>query len=58
MEVELVAALLGQGDADEAAALARHEVDRGGRDVLGREAEVALVLAILVVDDDDERPFL
>ena len=36
------------------AALARHEVDRLGRHLLGREHEVALVLAVLVVHDDDE----
>src|SRR5690606_9750747 len=33
---------------------ARHEVDEVGRDDLGRRDEVALVLAVLVVDDDDE----
>ena len=32
----------------------RHEVDRLGRDELRGDREVALVLAILVVDDDDE----
>ena len=53
-EVELVAALLREGDADESAPFAGHEVDGFGRDVLGREAEVSLVLAILIVDDDDE----
>ena len=33
---------------------AGHEVDGCGCDELGRDREVALVLAILVVDDDDE----
>ena len=37
----------------EAARVRGHEVDRVRRDVLGRHHEVALVLAILVVDDDD-----
>ena len=55
-QLELVAALLGQREADQAAALARHEVDRLGRDLLGREDEVALVLPVLVVHDDDEPP--
>ena len=51
---ELVAPLLGQGQADQAPALARHEVDRLRRHLLGREHEVALVLPVLVVHDDDE----
>ena len=44
--------LLGEREADEAAPVLRHEVDRRGRHLLGREAEVALVLAILVVGED------
>ena len=44
--------LLGQRQADEAAPLARHEVDRLGRDQIGGHRQVALVLAILVVDED------
>ena len=36
------------------AAVGRHEVDRVGRHELRRDRQVALVLAILVVDDDDE----
>src|SRR5262249_27399015 len=39
-------------EADQAARVRRHEVDVLGRDELGREHEVALVLAILVVDQD------
>ena len=53
-QAELVAALLGQAEADEAARVRDHEVDRLGRGELGRDREVALVLAVLVVDDDDE----
>jgi hypothetical protein len=34
----------------------RHEVDRVRRHELRRDREVALVLAVLVVDDDDEPP--
>ena len=51
---ELVAALLGQAEADEPACVRDHEVDGLGRRELGRDREVALVLAVLVVDDDDE----
>src|ERR1039457_81615 len=58
VQIQLVAALLRQRDADEPAALAGHEVDRGRRDVLGREADGAFVLAILVVDDDHEAALL
>ena len=42
-----------EGDADQAPALLAHEVDRGRRHLLRRHDEVALVLAVLVVDDDD-----
>ena len=35
-----------------------HELDRLGRDLLGRRDEVPLVLAVLVVDDDDDPPLL
>ena len=44
------------GDADQAAAVAGHEVDGVGVDELGGQRQVALVLAVLVVDDDDEAP--
>ena len=40
-------------EADEAAPVRGHEVDGLGRDLLGGDAEVALVLAVLVVDEDD-----
>ncbi len=42
-----------QRDADEAAGLFAHEVDRFGRDFLGRHHQIALVFAILVVEHDD-----
>ena len=51
---QLVAAFLGQAEADEPAGVRDHEVDRLGRRELGRDRQVALVLAVLVVDDDDE----
>ncbi len=50
---ELVGALLGQAEADQAARVRRHEVDRLGRRELRRDRQVALVLAVRVVDDDD-----
>ena len=52
-EAQVVGALLGEGEADEAAAVAGHEVDGFGGDVLGGQSEVALVFAVLVVDHDD-----
>ena len=52
-DAQLVEPLAGHRQADEAAAVAGHEVDRLGRHLLGRDREVALVLAVLVVDDDD-----
>ena len=33
--------------------MAGHEVDRLGRDMLGGEHEVAFVLAVFLVDEDD-----
>ena len=53
-QAELVATLLGQAQTDEAARVRDHEVDRVGGGELRRDREVALVLAVLVVDDDDE----
>jgi hypothetical protein len=51
-QIEPPRPLLGQGQADEPAGLARHEVDGLGRDEARRQHEVALVLALLVVDED------
>ena len=52
-DLELVEPLAGHRQADQPAAVRRHEVDRLGRHLLGGDRQVALVLAILVVDDDD-----
>ena len=52
----MVGALLGQREADEPAAVAGHEVDGLGRNVLGGQGQVALVLAVFVVDHDDHPP--
>src|SRR5206468_8256630 len=51
---ELVAALLGQWEADQAAGVRGHEVDRLGRRELGGDRQVALVLAVGRVDHDHE----
>ena len=53
-EAELVAPLAGEAEADQAASVRRHEVDRLGRRELRGDREVALVLAVGGVDDDDE----
>ena len=55
-DVQLVQALPGQGQADQPPPVAGHEVDRLRRHLLGRDGQVALVLPLLVVDDDDEPP--
>ena len=44
---------LGQRQADQAAAVLGHEVDRVGRRHLRGDDEVALILAVLVVDQDE-----
>ena len=45
---------VGQGQADQAPAVLGHEVDDVRGDLLGGDHEVALVLPVLVVDDDDQ----
>ncbi len=53
-QAELLAPLGREAEADQPPPVGRHEVDRLGRDELRGDREVALVLAILVVDDDHE----
>ena len=53
LEAELARALLGQRQADEAAAVLGHEVDGVGRGHLRGDDEVALVFAVLGVHQDD-----
>ena len=53
LEPQLVGALLGERQADQAAAVLGHEVDGVGRRHLRGDDEVALVLAVLGVDQDD-----
>ena len=55
-QAELVAALRGEGEADEPAPVLRHEIDDLGRDELGRADEVAFVFAVGVVRHDDDLP--
>ncbi len=55
-KLELVAALGGETEADEPAPMRGHESDRLRRDELCREGEIALVLPVGVVDDDNEAP--
>ena len=52
-QAQVVGAVFCQRKADEAAAVAGHEVDGLGGDVLGGQGEIALVLAVLIVDHDD-----
>ena len=55
-QIEVAAPLLGQREANESAPMLRHEVDRLRGDLLGRDAKVSLILAVLVIDNDDELP--
>ena len=55
-DVQLVEALAGHRETDQAPAVGGHEVDRVGRDVRGRDGQVALVLAVGVVHDDHHAP--
>src|SRR5229473_2127634 len=52
-DAQVVEALLGHGEADQAASILGHEVDGFGSDLLGGERDVAFVLAVFVVDDDN-----
>ena len=56
--LQFVQPLAGHRKTDQAAAVRRHEVDRFGRDFFGGDHQVAFVLAILIVDDDDDSAFL
>src|SRR5205823_12915263 len=57
-QLQLVQASTGQGHADQTTALSRHEVDRLRGNHLGGHDEVPLVLAVLVVHDDDKLTLL
>ena len=49
----MLEALLGHREADQAASVLGHEVDRLGRYLLCSKGEVAFVLAVFIVHDDD-----
>jgi hypothetical protein len=51
LEAQLARALLGQRDANQPARLAHHEVDVLGAHLFGGHDQVALVLAVFVVED-------
>ena len=53
-QTELAASLDCDGGAEHSSAVVEHEVDFFGGDELGGGDEVALVLAVLVVNDYDE----
>ena len=54
--VKLVEPRARQRHADQSAGVLAHEVDRIGRDHRRRHHDVAFVLAVLVVEDDDHLP--
>ena len=51
--MKLVEPLTRHRQADEPAAIRGHEIDGLGSDLLCRDRQIALVLPILVVNDDD-----
>ncbi len=53
-QLELGQPLRCQGEADEPAPVAAHEIDDLGCDLLGGDHQVAFVFAVLIVDDDDQ----
>jgi hypothetical protein len=55
-QLEALAALARERQADQAAAEAGHEVDGLGRDVVGGQHQVAFVLAVFFVHQDDHAP--
>jgi hypothetical protein len=52
-QAQLPATLLGQRQADQPTAVARHEVDVFRAHMLGRHDQIAFILTILIVHDDD-----
>jgi len=55
-QVQFVTAVFSQRQADQAAREAGHEVNNLGRCLFGGAHKIALILAILVVNDDDHVP--
>ena len=56
VEPQFLKALAGRRQADQPATVLAEEVDGGGIDLLRGHDEIALVLAVLVIDDDDDFP--
>jgi hypothetical protein len=56
LQAEPLNLLVLHGEADQPAAVFRHEIDGFRRRHLGRDHQVALVLPILVVDQDEHAP--
>ena len=52
-ELQALAAIARQRQADQATAMLGHEIDGLGRDEFGREDQIALVLAVFLVNEDD-----
>ena len=55
--MELVASLFGQRQANQTAGVTGHEVNDFRADLLSRANQIAFILAVLVIDDDDQAPF-
>jgi hypothetical protein len=56
--VEFFDSLGSQGETDQPTAMFGHEVDGLGRHVLSGNDEIAFILAVFVIDEDDEFPRL
>jgi len=55
-QLQLLAALARERQADQPAAVLGHEVDRFGRDMVRGEDQVAFVFTVFFVDEDDHPP--
>ena len=49
-QAQLFAALTGQGQANQAAAVLRHEIDGFGRNELSGHHQIAFILAVFFID--------
>ena len=56
-QVEFLAAIDGDRSAEHATGIPQHEVYLLGSDLLGCDNQVALILAVLVIDDNHELSF-
>ena len=57
-EMQFFDSLGSQGETDQPTRMFGHEIDGLGRDVFGGNDKIAFILAIFVVDQDDEFPLL